>query len=476
MPAIGWEQSTCRKSPRGTAGGGKPQLEEYMSESTRLGRARGKKMLPLAVVASALIAMLAIASLASAATPNPITSGTTTLTINAKLLKSAKQAGIKITAVKPAKIKGSKATFAVTGGTIEAATGAGEVTHSGGLKITWGKKSVTLKSFTVSTSGKSLSAKIGGKTVKVASLAGVSATRLGFGNGITAKKVKLTSAGANALNQKLTPKPTKTKVKKNGKTIVKTVKVKPPFKANALLGSSNTEVEVGTDNVLAKETMVFNGDPTLLGKLKDVGVELQTISPTTVSGTTFNSPISGGTIAPAGTTGAVNSSGGLKMVQVLPTSATTSISTSITLANIGVDLGAKTAGVEVIGESNAETEGKKPLNVGNLGRSSIADLTITSTNPSPATRTVGVNANAVIQPVAAEVLEGFVKVYQGYYTQVVGFELTKKAEAEAKEGKPIPTKEQIEAAAKKAGEDKVANDQIKAGEALGSFSFTAAGE
>jgi hypothetical protein len=468
MPAIGWEQSTCRKSPRGTAGGGKPQLEEYMSESTRLGRARGKKMLPVAVVATALIAMLAIASVASAATPNPIASGTTTLTINAKLLKSAKQAGIKITAVKPAKIKGSKATFAVTGGEIEAATGAGTITHSGGLKIAWGKKSVTLKSFTVSTSGKSLSAKIGGKTVKVASLAGVSATRLGFGNGITAKKVKLTSAGANALNKKLTPAPTKTKVKKNGKTIVKTVKVAPPFKANALLGSSNTEVEVGTDNVLAKETMVFNGDPTLLGKLKDVGVELQTISPTTVSGTTFTSPISGGTIAPAGTTGAVNSSGGLKLVQNLKSGP----STSITLANIGVDLAAKTAGVEVIGESNAESEGKKPLNVGNLGRSSIADLTITSTTPSPATRTVGVNANAMIQPVAAEVLEGFVKVYQGYYTQVVATTLTE----EVKAGLKTLTAPEIEAIAKKEGEAKVANDQIKSGEALGSFSFIAAGE
>ncbi len=361
-----------------------------MSESTRLGRARGKRCCRSPSWPTALIAMLAIASVASAATPNPIASGTTTLTINAKLLKSAKQAGIKITAVKPAKIKGSKATFAVTGGEIEATTGAGTITHSGGLKITWGKKSVTLKSFTVSTSGKSLSAKVGGKTIKVATLAGVSATRLGFGNGITAKKVKLTSAGANALNQKLTPKPTKTKVKKNGKTIVKTVKVKPPFKANALLGSSNTEVELGTDNVLAKETMVFNGDPTLLGKLKDVGVELQTISPTIVSGTTFTSPICGGTIAPTGTTGAVNSSGGLKLVQNL----TQGPSTSITLANIGVDLAAKTAGVEVIGESNAETEGKKPLNVGNLGRSSIADLTITSTNPSPATRTVGITANA----------------------------------------------------------------------------------
>jgi hypothetical protein len=425
-------------------------------------------MLPVAIVATALLAMLVIAPFASAAS-NPIASGTTTLTINNGLLKSAKQAGIKITPVKPSKIKGSKATFAVTGGEIAATTGAGTVTHSGGLKITWGKKSVTLKSFTVDTTKKTLSAKMGGKTLKVATLTGVSATRLGFGNAITAKKVKLTSAGANALNNKLTPAPTKTKVKKNGKTITKVVKVKPPFKANTVLGSSNTEVEPETDNVLAKESMVFNGDAGLLGKLKDVGVEVQTISPTTASGTQFSSGISGGTISPLGTSGQVNSAGGIKLVQNL----TQGPSTSITLGSIGVDLAAKTASVEVIGESNAESEGKKPLNLGNLGRSSIADLTIGSVTSSPATRSVVVSATGTIQPVAAEVLEGFVKVFQGYYTQVAALTLQKEIEAGLK---PPMTEAEIKAAGAKAAEAKVANDQIKAGEALGSFNFTAIGE
>ena len=173
-----------------------------MSDSTRLGRARGK-MLPVAIVVAALVAMLVIAPLASAA-PSPISSGTTTLTINNGLLKKAKKAGIKITAVKPAKVKGSKGTFAVTGGEIEVTTGSGSIAHSGGLKITWGKKSVTLKSLTISTSGKSLSAKVGGKTVKVATLAGTSNARLGFGDSVKAKKMKLTAAGAKALN-KITP-------------------------------------------------------------------------------------------------------------------------------------------------------------------------------------------------------------------------------------------------------------------------------
>ncbi|MBS1884938.1 MAG: hypothetical protein JSS97_18475 [Actinobacteria bacterium] len=441
-----------------------------MSDSTRLGRARGK-MLPVAIVSAALVAMLVIVPLASAAS-SPIASGTTTLTLNKSLVKKAKKAGIKITAIKPTKVKGSKGTFQVTGGEIEVTTGSGSITHNGGLKIKWGKKSVTLKSLTVSTAGKSLSAKIGGKTVKIATLAGTSSARLGFGDSVSAKKVKLTAAGAKALN-KITPPPTKTKVKKNGKTITKTVKTQPPFKKNMLLGSSLTEVEPETVGVLPTGSLTYNGDASLLKKLGEVKVKVETISPTTNSGTSYVSALSGGTISPLGTSGTVTSSGGLKLVQNLPTSATTSLSTTITLGSIGIDLAAKTATVEVIGESNVEEGGKKPLNLGNLGRSSIANLTNISVTPSPATRTVGFSSGAEIQPVAAEVLGSFAKVYQGYVTLGAAQQLQKEIE----EGKkPVMGKAEIEAAAKKVGEEAVANAQIKSGESLGSFSFLATGE
>ncbi len=442
-----------------------------MSESTRLGRARGW-MLPVAIVAAALTAMLALAPLASAAS-NPIASGSTTLTLNSGFNKKAKKAGIKITAIKPAKVKGTKATFTVTGGSVEPTTGSGTITHSGGLKIKWGKKSVAVKALEINTTAKSVTASIGGKKVKLAKLGGLSSARLGFGNSIAAKNVKLTGAGAKALNKKLTPKPVKVKVKKKGKTIVKTVKVNPAFKANMVLGKTATQIEPTTDNVLATGTLTYAGDEGLLKKLADVGVKVETISPTSVNGTTYSSGISGGTISPLGTSGQVNSAGGIKLVQILPKSATENLSTTITLGSIGVDLAAKTATVEVNGESNVETEpGKKPLNVGNLGRSSIADLTITGNTPSPATRTVSITATSVIQPVAAEVLEGFVKVYEGAVAGKVGAELQQKAE---KEGK-TPNKDEIEATAKKIAAEKVANDHIKAGESLGSFSFTATGE
>jgi hypothetical protein len=442
-------------------------------------------MLPVAIAVAALVAMLAIAPLASAAS-DPVSGGDTTLTINKGLNKKAKKAGIKITAVKPAKLKGTKATFAITGGEIEPATGAGSITHSGGLKIKWGKKSVTLKSFTVDTTKKSLSAKVGGKTVKIATLAGTSTARLGFGATVSAKKVKLTKAGAKALNKKLTPAPKKTKVKKHGKTIVKTVKVKPPFKANMVLGSSSSEVEPETVVVAPSGTMTFTGATGLLGKLAAAEVKLEVIPPTTATSlTTFVSPLAGGTISPLGTTGQVNSSGGLKLVQSLslPAIGQPTATTAITLANIGVDLGAKTGGVEVIGESTFVEPGsnppKKPLNLGNLGRSSIADLVITAT-PSPATRTVTVSASGTIQAVASEALNGFIKVHQVKKTEEYSKTEAEKAFIEALEkGAPIS-----EAEAAKIGQErgtvKAATEakalEIQPGEPLGTFSFVATGE
>jgi len=442
-------------------------------------------MLSVAILAAALTAMLVVAPLASAAS-NPIAKGTTTLTINSGFNNKTKKAGIKVTAVKPTKLKGTKAIFTVTGGQVDPTTGAGTVTHSGGLKLKWGKKSVALKAFEINTTAKSLSVKIGGKKVKLATLGGISSARLGFGNSITAKNAKLTSAGAKALNNKLTPAPKKTKVKKNGKTVTKTVKTKPAFKANMVLGKTTTEVEPETVTVLPTGTMTFGGDPTVLGKLAKAGVTIETIAPTSANNLTFTSPLSGGTISPAGTSGTVNSSGGLKLVQKLSLSALNQqADTSITLGSIGVDLAAKTASVEVIGESTFVEPGsnpkKQPLNLGNLGRSSIADLTITGNTPSPATRTVSISATGAIQAVAAEVLNGFVKVHQIKRVEELTPEEAKKAAEEAfvKEGKVL-SEDEAKAIGQKKAEEKAAAEakelEIKAGESLGSFSFTAAGE
>ncbi len=88
-------------------------------------------------------------------------------------------------------------------------------------------------------------------------------------------------------------------------------------------------------------------------------------------------------------------------------------------------------------------------------------------------RTVHVDSSATLQPISAEVLEGFVKVYQAYYE--AGFYAKACALDPSFPGHCATEEEQAiaKAAAKKAAEERVAKDHITAGNPLGTFSFTA---
>ncbi|MDX6590575.1 MAG: hypothetical protein QOI84_1849, partial [Solirubrobacterales bacterium] len=342
----------------------------------------------------------------------------------------------------------------VTGGEMDPLSGAGSLTLAGGLKFKAGKKSTTVKGLVLSTAKKSLTAKVGGKKMKLASVAGYTFTRNGFGTNVSIKKLKVTGAAAKQLNKKLgyTTKP-------------------KPFTGNKLIGAAKGEEQPSTVTILPGGNVNFTADLGLLKKLNEVEVKVQNIGSTTGTAPLWAFPISGGSIAPTATAGVVQTSGGLLQVQKLslnPPTNTKFLETEITLGNFYVDLSAKTISVEVVAKSNASPA----LNLGALGRSSIADLSLTGATVAtdPATRTVSVtNASATVQPVAAEVLEGFVKVFQAY--QEGGF----KAAACPPVGvcASQPEQEAVNAAAKAFGEGKVKNAHIKAGQALGTFSFTA---
>jgi hypothetical protein len=411
-------------------------------------RTARRTLLPAGILATALFALLAWAPLASA-TPDPVASGSTTVTLDNGFTKYLKTFGISVQKVSPTKLKGGKATFTVTGGSLDPTTGKGTVNLGGGLKFKAGKKSAPVKGLVLNTSKKQLTGKVGGKKQTIAKVSGWSFTRKGFGVNLTVKKLKLTGGAATALNKKLGYAKGKPK----------------PFLGNKLIAKAAAETQPSTVTVLPVGNMTFNGDPGLLTKLKNVEVKLQTLGLTTQSGSTFTGPILGGTVSPTGTAGVVQSGIGLNLIQNLPTSPTTAISTTITLGGMYVDLAVKTATVEVIATSNAESpsgSGKKPLNLGNLGRSSIADITVTGVTTDPTTRTVGINASAVLQAISAEVLQGFVAVDQAY-TEGGAFQ---KAKLEGK------TDEEAAVIAKAAGAE-VAKNKISAGEALGTFSFVA---
>ncbi|HVD39401.1 MAG TPA: hypothetical protein VNC16_00150 [Solirubrobacterales bacterium] len=411
-----------------------------MTEATQPRMARGTK-LPLAVLAAALFALLAFAPFASAAA-DPVESGSATVTLNNGFMKTLKKHGVKIVKIKPAKLKGKKATFPVVGGEVDPTNGAGTLKLGGGLTFKHGKKKAPVKALVVDTTKKGLFAKVAGKKVKLATLGGWSYTRAGFGVAMTVKKLKLTKAAAKQLNKKLGFK-----------------KGKKPFVGNKLMGSAKAEEQPATVTVLPGGNVSFKADQELLLKLKDVETEAKVIAPTTEKGLgNYELPITGGTIAPSGAAGVVQTAGGLLLTQKLPTSPTTALETEITLGNMWIDLSAKTVTVEVVAKSNASDS----LNLGNLGRSSIADLTITGVTTDAAARTVSVSSSAVLQPISAEVLEGFVKVYQAYYEAGVCGSLPEKCKEPAEK-----------AFAKEQAEKKVEKDHISAGNPLGTFSFTA---
>jgi hypothetical protein len=366
------------------------------------------------ILAAALFALLAFAPLASAA-PDPVGSGSTTITLKKSVVNAWKKQGVKIKTIKPTSLKGTKATFTVTGGSLDPTTGAGTVTHSGGLKFKVGKRSATVKALVIDTTKKSVTAKVAGKKMKMATIVGASFVRNGFGVNLTVKGLKLTKPAANQLNKKLG-----FTAKKKGKGKASASKGKSaPFKANQNFASAKSETQPITVTVLPAGEVAFATNPATIKKLADVEVKIEKLGPTTepssVPSPTYAFPISGGTISPVGTAGTVQTAGGLRLVQELkfPAEVMPPLVTKITLGAFYFDFSAKTVSVEVVAESNASKE----LNLGSLARSSIADTTLTGATVAsdPVARTVSIqNAPAALQVVSAEVLNGFVKVFEGY--------------------------------------------------------------
>lgn len=401
-----------------------------MTDATQPRMARGT-MLPAGILAAALFALLAFAPFASAA-PDPLASGSTTLTLKQGFVKSLKNKGVTIQKISPAKLKGNKATFSVTGGELDPTTGLGTVVLGGGLKFKAGKKTAPVKALELNTSTKSLAAKVAGKKMKLATLAGWTYARNGFGVNITIKKLKLTGSAAKQLNKKLGYTGKKGGKGKSSASASKAAA--PPFKGGQLIGSATSETQPATVAVLPTGNATLALSAAALEKLAKVGppeclcapgteqpfkVNLATVAPTTVTDPgpppTVAFPISGGTMGPTATAGVLQTVGGLTLTQNLDYPGVEKGVTTLTLGNIWVDLGTKQASVEVTIQNPKTPE----ANLGNLGRVSIADISLIGATVSidPATRTVSIqNAAATLQAVTAETLNSvFIKPLEGTF-------------------------------------------------------------
>jgi hypothetical protein len=385
-----------------------------MKEVTQPLKGRGTMLSVVATVA-ALVGLLAFAPLASA-TSDPLASGTTTLTLNKNLFKKLKKAGVKVIKVSPGTVKVRKVTLPVSGGSLDPTNGLGTIEQSGGIKFKHGKKSAVVKTIVVDTTTNSINANVAGKNMKFASVSGASSARNGFGANVTIGSTKLTGKAAKQLNKKLgfTGKQAKN----------------APFKGGKGMGSGLSETQPKTVTVLPSGNASLVTSLATDTKLAKVLVGIKTVAPTTETAPlppTFAFPIGGGTIAPNATSGILQTTGGLQLVQEFKPG----VETVMTLNAIYVDLGAKTATVEVSLKSTVSAEINK---LGNLGRSSIANISLTGATikSDPSARTVSVeNASATLQAVTAETLNS---VFVG------PFEAATKTSAEHfAEGDPLGT-------------------------------------
>jgi hypothetical protein len=390
-----------------------------MKDVTQPLEARGTMLVAVTTVA-ALVALLAFAPLASA-TSDPLSSGTTTLTLNKGFAKKLKKSGVKVLKLSPGTVKGRTVTLPVSGGSLDPTNGLGTVEHSGGIKFKAGKKSAPVNTLVLETATGSLNAKVAGKAMKLASVTGVTFARNGFGTNVSIASMKLTGKAAKQLNKKLGFSGKKKSGKSGGKAkdnkrASASKVVKPPFKGKQVLGSAASETQPKTVAVVPSGNATLALSASALQKLNNVGphapgepgpfaVKLSTVPPTSIVSVgpppTVAFPISGGTISPTASAGILQTAGGLKLVQDLEMAGKGV--TTLTMGNIWVDLGAKTATVEVTIENPKTPE----ANLGNLGRSSIADIQLTGATitADPTTRVVSVqNASATLQAVTAETL------------------------------------------------------------------------
>ncbi len=346
-------------------------------------------LVPMAVALVAMLVGLVWAPGALAAS-DPIASGTTSLTLNKGLVKKLKKNGVKVLKVSPATLKGRTATLPVTGGSLDPTSGAGAVNHNGGIKFKRGKRSVALRNLVVDTTTSSLTGKVGKTTIKIASVSGVSLTRNGFGANVTISKLKLTGKAAKQLNNKLAPPKKDTKA------------AKKPFKGGRVLGGVASSTQPSTVTVLPQGEATLTADATpgqAFGKFIAKGVApsgFTGIAPATHPFlTVFVFPIGGGSIAPDGSSGTVNTAGGVQIRKEDPP-----LNPTMQLTNISVDLSAKTA----LTELNILPAPPFP---GNVGRASIADIDMSGATitADPATRTIAVSgAVAKLQAVSAATL------------------------------------------------------------------------
>ncbi len=334
-----------------------------------------------AVSAAAVMAMaLLIFASAALATYNPISAGTTKLTLAKPFLALLKANKVKLSAIEGATLKGAVASFPVSGGKFDPTTSNGFIEHAGALFFKAGAQKVPLTSLQLKTTQRHapFSAKFGGGQLKMASAKSLAVTREGFADKVAVSTLKLSSKVATRLDKKL--------------------RLKGVFKAGQLIGSTVTKANPQTVAVAESGKASFTFDPATAAKLQSLFVAINPIFPAEHPNTGFTLPIFTGTISPTASEGTIQTLGSIELVQIG--------GGQVFLREAWAELGAGAYAPELELDPSPPYPGKQ-------GRVPVGALSLAAAaiSTNPAARTIGVtNATVTIGAnLAAAFNEAFAK-------------------------------------------------------------------
>jgi hypothetical protein len=348
---------------------------------TNAPQARAWWWTPLFLGTVAIFALLAFVPTASAAR-DPIAGGSTDLHMKKGFLRKLSNAGVTVTGIRGGQTTGNKVGLAVRGGMLDPTNVEGHLEPQGGFKLSLGRRGVPIYGLSVNTVRGAVYATVAKAHMQLATFANKVVTREGFGANFKAGQLVLTEKATRRISNRLGLRRNK--------------RLEPGRVISNLYASAQPR----TVNLLAQGSAVLTPSTTTLAKFAAKGVKLPTgiapIAPATApSATTLAFPIAGGVIAPDGSTGTLQTTGGVEI-----TKKTDKLSPQVKLKNVEVNFGTKVALVEL------EILPTPPF-PGGTGRASIVDLTLPSgsVTTNPGARQIFITgAEAKLQAVAATTL------------------------------------------------------------------------
>lgn len=331
--------------------------------------------------ATLLVGLLAFVPAASAAR-DPIASGTTDLHLKQGFARKLSNAQIAVAGVGSGIATGNKVGLKVTAGKFDPTKTEGFLESEGGFKFVRGNRAAPVTGLNVNTVQGAVYATVAKAHMQFATFGTPAGAREGFGANLKSGQLTLTAKAATRISNQLG------------------LQGNQRIEAGRVLSNLYASEQPQTVTVLPTGTATLTADLNTLGKFKAKGVELPqgitAIAPATKpTATTFAFPISGGTLAPNGSSGAVNTTGGVQILKKAK-----AYSPTVVMKNITVDFKEKTATVEL------ELLPAPPF-PGPVGRTSIVTIALApgSVVANPTTRTIAVNgAAAALQATAASTL------------------------------------------------------------------------